>query len=607
VGPRTTLLLLALVPFLVAAALLPLAPAAARAPRPGPFVTEGQVLAPLRFAADPTYSTWPGGQRTLYTVAGSNGDAGYTFELPAGYDGGDFVLEVLSGATGQEDLDIAFYQSFSPVISSANLQTREPGGETGFVPDGTRYVIVTMFEGADAAFRFTALRPGAARTPKTYPLPETPGIYADFGKTTGPAAVLARRSHVVIALVDTGVNPYHVAFRRPEYVVHPSRYISGFPADSPALGLTLDGEGYAPSRHADDPAVWSQVGREKLYWIPGTNIIGAASFGEHEGGQPPEFEARPIIDDDSHGTGTASVAAGGGFSQTSQMPYGSNPEALMEWAASQPWIDFISGSYGDPAAVPANDLVPDETDEVWTSREYRYTGPFALRDGRTACFSAGNGLSRTGLAYDRYSSLRPTSGPSWVVTVGAVSPRNDQDYGWHSVPVDVSSYGNHWPAADAFSTEGEMVFSGTSNATPVTCGVFSKALLEARRAIGDRGEGIHTAPDGTLAPAVGRSAGGLVADGVLTRLELQDAVFKTAFPSPFDPKEWTYDPAVVPDTPAYYTQEGYGIANRESSALAVDVVLGLMEMPDRAEVDAWIAEWDAIRDSWWSPEEHDGA
>ncbi|HSO02381.1 MAG TPA: S8/S53 family peptidase, partial [Gaiellaceae bacterium] len=325
-------------------------------------------------------------------------------------------------------------------------------------------------------------------------------------------------------------------------------------------------------------------------------------------GTPPGgLLSRPVIDDDGHGTGTTSVAAGGGESSL-RAPFGSNPEALIvsleglgdegvKWASEQPWIDFISGSYGDPLAIPCNDEVDDMG--VWCGREYRYTAPFVLRDSRTACFSAGNGLTRTGVLADRYSSLRPTSGPSWVITVGAVSPRNEQDYGWHSVPVDISSYGLHWPAADPFSTAGEQSFGGTSNATPVTCGVFSKALLEARKRLGDAAEGIHTTPDGETVAAVGppNRAGGLLGDGVLTRTELERAVFTTAEPGEFDPNGWTYDPIVVPTTPVYYTQQGYGTANVASAFRAVDVITGAAPMPVRGDVDAWIALVDSVRET----------
>ena len=451
-----------------------------------------------------------------------------------------------------------------------------------------------------------------------------PGIYAGFGfegDRVGPwKKRLGSRSHVVIGLIDTGVNPYHIAYRRPEYTIHPSLYIEGFPTDAPALGLDFNGSDYVAARTGDDAAVWSQVGERTLYWIPGTNIIGAYSIRNESGTPPAGVVQRPIIDDNGHGTGTSSVAGGAGFSYATRAPLGSNPEVLLviieglgheavEWALNQPWIDIISGSYGNPLAIPYDDLIDGFAQEVPVVQEelgqyeYRFTAPFVLRDGRTACFSAGNGLSRTGIAYDRYSSIRPTSGPSWVVTVGAISPRNEQDYGWHSVPVDISSYGNHWPAAAPFSLDGEQEFGGTSNATPVAAGVFSRALLAVRRALGDAVEGIHVDPSSQSVPALGPAnvAGGLASDGVLTRGELQEAVFKTARPGQIDPENFLFDPLVIPDSPAYFTMQGYGLANVASAGRAIDVLLGKTPMPQRPEVDAWIAAIDLIRDSVWPP------
>jgi hypothetical protein len=594
-------------------------PAVAAPTGPPAQEVQGSVALPLRFAADATYSSWPGGQRTAYTVAGSNGHVGYTIDLAETVDGGEFELVTLGGLLGNADFDIAFYASFTPALTTATLMTRAAGGESGVIPDGSRYAVITLFDGANAPFSFRAWEPtGSATRSKGLappPLPASPGISPTFGfdgdRVSAWTNKLRSKSHVVIAVVDTGINPYHVAYRRPEYAIHPSKYIEGFPADTPSLGLSLGAESYEAARTADDGPVWSRVAEKKLYWIPGTNIIGAYSVADYEGTPPAGLPSRPIIDDDGHGTGTTSVAAGAGLSSR-QAPFGSNPDALIvileglgdegvRWASEQPWIDFISGSYGDPASIPCNDQVDDMG--VWCGREYRYTAPFVLRDARTACFSAGNGLTRTGVVADRYSSLRPTSGPSWVVTVGAVSPRNEQDYGWHSVPVDVSSYGLHWPAAAPFSTTGEQDFGGTSNATPVTCGVFSRALLAARQQLGDAAEGVHMTPDDARVAAVGppRRAGGLIADGVLTREELEDAVFKTAEPGEFDPKGWTYDPIVVPTTPVYYTQQGYGTANVASALRAIDVIFGRAPMPDRSDVDAWIAVVDSVRDSVYAP------
>lgn len=575
----------------------------------------GSVALPLRFAADATYSSWPGGQRTVYSVAGSNGHVGYTIELDDAVDGGRFELVSTGSLLGGEDFDIAFYASFTPAVSTATIATRQPGGESGTIPAGSRFAVITLFEGADARFVFRGWEPEAVddRVKSLAPaaLPASSGIHPSFGFEGDRVAKwikqLRKRSHVVIAVVDTGINPYHQAYRRPEYAVHPSTYIDGFPAETPALGLNLSEPDYVAARKGDDAPVWAQVGGKTLYWIPGTNIVGAYSAADVAGTPPGGLPSRPLIDDHGHGTGTTSVAAGAALSSRGA-PYGSNPDALIvsleglgdeavEWASQQPWIDFISGSYGDPAAIPCNDQVDDMN--VWCGREYRYTAPFVLRDNRTACFSAGNGLTRTGVLADRYSSLRPTSGPSWVITVGAVSPRNEQDYGWHSVPVDIASYGMYWPAAAPFSTTGEQSFGGTSNATPVTCGVFSKALLEARKRLGDAGEGIHTTPDGATVAAIGpgKRQGGLLADGVLTREELERAVFTTAEPGEYDPKGQTYDPIVVPTTPVYYTQQGYGTANVASGQRAVDVIMGAAPMPDRSDVDAWIATVDGVRDT----------
>jgi hypothetical protein len=579
----------------------------------------GTIVLPLRFAADVTYSSWPGGQRTAYTAAGSNGHVGYTIELDEAVQGGAFELVANGGLLTTDDFDLAFYASFTPTVSNATFMTRAPGGESGTIPDGSRFAVITMFEGANSSFTFRAWEAeGSTERMKGLAppaLPASPGISSTFGfegdRVNQWAKKLRSRSHVVIAVVDTGVNPYHLAYRRAEYAIHPSKYIEGFPTDAPALGLSLGADSYEAARAADDGPVWSQVAEKKLYWVPGTNIVGAYSVADYEGTPPAGLPSRPIIDDDGHGTGTTSVAAGAGLSSR-QEPFGSNPNALIvileglgdegvKWASEQPWIDFISGSYGDPASIPCNDQVDDMG--VWCGREYRYTAPFVLRDARTACFSAGNGLTRTGVLADRYSSLRPTSGPSWVVTVGAVSPRNEQDYGWHSVPVDVSSYGLHWPAAAPFSITGEQEFGGTSNATPVTCGVFSRALLAARERLGDALEGIHTTPDGANVAALGppNRAGGLIADGALGRRELEDAVFKTAEPGEFDPNGWTYDPIVVPTTPVYYTQQGYGDANVASALRAIDVIFGTSPMPDRADVDAWIALVDSVRNTVYAP------
>src|SRR5688572_1791255 len=78
----------------------------------------------------------------------------------------------------------------------------------------------------------------------------------------------------VVAVVDTGINPYHVQFRDPlpRFLQHPSTYIPNFPPDAEALNLTFDAEDYNAAVLADC-AEWAKVERGEMYWVPGTRIV----------------------------------------------------------------------------------------------------------------------------------------------------------------------------------------------------------------------------------------------------------------------------------------------------------------------------------------------
>jgi hypothetical protein len=413
----------------------------------------------------------------------------------------------------------------------------------------------------------------------------------------------------VIAFVDSGINPYHQDFRAPEFVHHPSTFVEGYPAEATSVDLSFDvadTEGYAAARDADEDALFDIEGN-RLYWIPGTRIIGGLSTRAGGAGAFPE---RKIIDENGHGTGVASVAAG--------QFYGSNPNALivaveglgdasLEWATAQPWIDIVSNSWGNIGNVPLGSA--DDTRE-------------ATRRGQTVAFAGGNGTSNqnshqvfapTGpVPVDdpcecKFPDSNPTftspyGGASWVLTVGAASPINGQAHWWHSVPVDVSSFGSKWRAAHAFGVtrEENRDFGGTSCATPVTAGVLSTIIERARFELGDTTQGQR--PDQAVAvaaPGVPTPAEGPIADGVLTRLEAEALVQKTAFPVPFDPEKASWDYAIRPTTDLYYAYQGYGVVNRDSRDLAHEVLLGNEPMPDRAAVDSFIAHADTLRNAFW--------
>ncbi len=104
--------------------------------------------------------------------------------------------------------------------------------------------------------------------------------------------------HIVVALFDTGINPYHEIYRRPNMNIHPSRVIDGFPEDAIALNLTFTNS-YQENLKRDQK-IWSNLSKEVLYWIPGTNIF-TISFGRWNKSHP------YCLDMIGHGTGTSSV------------------------------------------------------------------------------------------------------------------------------------------------------------------------------------------------------------------------------------------------------------------------------------------------------------
>src|SRR5689334_6520634 len=82
-----------------------------------------------------------------------------------------------------------------------------------------------------------------------------------------PVAATARPS-VVVALADTGVNPYHDAFYRPQNTAHPCTWVVGFKDCSiPALRLSVGRDLSFDAAMAADKAAWASVKPHQWYWI----------------------------------------------------------------------------------------------------------------------------------------------------------------------------------------------------------------------------------------------------------------------------------------------------------------------------------------------------
>lgn len=441
------------------------------------------------------------------------------------------------------------------------------------------------------------------------------------------AAEGAGASFVVVAVVDTGVNPYHRAFAAATYprnadavagndvdfTAHPSTYIPGFPADAPSIGLTLNAATYNAARAADE-ATWDAVEERKLYWIPGTKIIGAYDgTGSFAGVGSAIEDVVPILDENGHGTATASLVAG-----HTQAYHALCRECLLvivegtgglEWALSQPWIDMVSNSWGTQAnvGVPTGGFLASSNDP----------GRLAAEKGKTVLFASGNGAEGAFTAPTiTYSSNYV--GPAWNVRVGGHTSCNPSSNNNGNLceapiypagkPVDISGPAGGWiPAAAYDHLAGPQDFSGTSAATPIAAGYFASTLLTLRKAMGDT----MTGQPATRAKAVvaqgsaitGTPFASVAVDGIVTREELWSVVYSSAA----QPVNSTYYPGVpVKEQPADYAIFGWGFANSRARDLATKVALGTAAAPDKPDERRLWAVDKTIQEHLWGKWDRNG-
>ena len=399
----------------------------------------------------------------------------------------------------------------------------------------------------------------------------------------------------VVALIDTGINPYHIDFRDNSSLafVHPSEYLPGYPGDVAALRLNFTESSFAAARDKDK-AVWDSVKPNTLYWIPGTKIVGAYTTGGR-------------IVDSGHGTMTASRAAGNQYSLCPECRIaavqGFNAKAVS-WASQQPWIDAQSNSWSPLVVFQQAD----------GAQESGLAKAFEDAAKRHAVFgSAGNGAMGKGGVAGHPSFTRSTSGPRGVMAIGGHD--NGEVILWSgSWPHVVADACNNWAAVgSSVDRYSGSAGGGTSSASPYAAGEAARLVLEARRILGD--DGTVGVKDGVFAragPDAAKPTKGPLADGDLKLSELQQVMMKTAVARPVKtlhdgdncgatgtpyttyPVAWKDVPANVP---AYYLI-GYGQISVQSVAKAVDVLSGATDMPSRPADDEWHARAEMLRNAY---------
>lgn len=448
-----------------------------------------------------------------------------------------------------------------------------------------------------------------------------------------PSAVLAHEGQggsvgaAVVAIVDSGINPYHVEFRddSPRAQQHPSTYLPGFPADAEALHLTLDAASYEEAVNADCE-VWGGVEKGKLYWFPGTRIVGGISFVSHTPScQNGHVISSLVLDADGHGTMSASRAAASTYGACPTclvvavqypmsipivLPTGTDQPArdAITWTADQHnWIDVQSNSWGpylpvwDPAR--ATGLMGANPEFVEDVEKVSATQP--------AFWASGNGAAFRNGAAGHPTPLLPHATPSAILVGG-----HDSGYvnTWPGFPPHlVSDSCDSWAARGAsLDASGDRVGGGTSAATPFVAGGAAQILSEARQLLGD----VTTGQDASGPEAIvakgdpGGIRTGPLADGRLTRAEWQRVLYATATARPeaqFEdgppcgdsstpynetPVRWSD----VPDGYPEFLHIGYGAVDRPALALASDVLAGVAPPPDRATTDTYFTAHHTVGD-----------
>ena len=436
----------------------------------------------------------------------------------------------------------------------------------------------------------------------------------------------APRPLTVVAHIDTGVNPYNKNFRdrSPLAYRHPSTYIPGFPKDAQALRLHLDMP-YEKAFKADGD-VWKTVRRGDLYWIPGTKIVGAISFGAGGASCPivdiPTIVAtndgtcseHTILDDAGHGSMTASRAAG---NLTSLAPDARlvSIEGLgarsVEWAADQGWIDVQTNSWVNLVPPP----VPSGTTDAFAKAASMM--PTFAASGNGSAFLAGVAPTPTYLL---------STAPPGVILVGGHD--NGKTTLWAGAPPHVVADAYAGPTA-IFDSSTEVrpdpISCCTSAASPYAAGGAAALILEARRILGDATTGVH---DGVIASGrCGAVKKGPLADGEFTLEEFKDLFFHTSQPHPAEGKHdglihWAGEPrapdhtehgpggnpfclgctttpvpwSAIPEEVDAYQFIGYGGINEFSVALGKKVLRGKAAPRDRELADAQYEVDQSIRE-----------
>lgn len=409
------------------------------------------------------------------------------------------------------------------------------------------------------------------------------------GSFDAPARPAFEKGRAVVAVLDTGANPYHADFSRPS---RPSaaQSIPGYPDNVRSLELTLDAPSYQDALAAD-AELWDAVRMGTLYDVPGTALVGFIAFSQPA---PHEDAPRraPGLDEDGHGTaalGAAIQACPDCLFVAVETAGAVEANAALAWVRQQTWIDII--------AYPARAGTGFAGAGVYAAGDQTFAWARPnVESGQVVVVAAGNGEpggAPRGLA-SAYTPARDlsysywTAGPDWVVTVGASDPQTKGASTWHTYPVDIIAPGTGCTVPHPFHRQDHVLFSGTSCSAPIVAGQVGSVLAHARELVHDGATGPRSGqrlvvPEDVRAPTTTRED--LTRAFLLTAGPAGRGTIPVEFQDPSDPSTWTHGGQILGPVHA-----GWGVHTSSTLAHAAQVLAGREPAPaPSAEEATWFA------------------
>lgn len=300
----------------------------------------------------------------------------------------------------------------------------------------------------------------------------------------------ATQGRVVVAVIDSGVNVYHDFYQTGTSLTDAE--LAELNNDGvPARRIELTQTGSYEERLAADADIWSNIGAGELVYFDGTNVLGISH----------SPDAHPVLDDGSHGTGTTTSVLTANPTALIVLVEGVGGSAGEKWAASTPWVDILSESYGLYCGQPVLEAIPGDS-TAKNNKLANDNGKLVVGAAdNTPCPAMNDG----------------TAGPPWVVGVAGDHPDTEAECREPisgNFPDFTADFTQTLSAAGTIDETRTM--SGTSFATPTTAGTFSAVLQNVRTEWGHAG-GIV---DGALAVSPEGEK--------FTQMDLRDAMNRTA-------------------------------------------------------------------------------